>query len=276
MAAAVLIGLSGLWPRQPSLQDEDGSIEVSLRGGAVWAFAWGTASARNSLTGFERGKDVDLRDDFGLVRGEPLLDLALLVRFEHRHRVALHSVFGELSARTVLDRTFEYNDNVFQQGEHARTGLEIDLRDVEYAYRLANDPGWTLWAGAGGRWAHVNVGIRSSTLDPGGSMEATTAVYPTLNAGLEARAGSSWSLALELRGSPAALPLLSSEASRGRFIEARVTLAWSPTDFLRLEVGGSFLWMWHRWRGREPDRHFADNQVDLRLLGPLAGLNVSF
>jgi hypothetical protein len=276
MAVAVLIAILGLFPGQASVQDDETSVEVSLRGGAVWAFSWGTASARNSFTGFERGGAVDLRDDLGLLHGAPLADLALLVQFEHRHRVALHALFGEVSARTVLERTFEYNDNVFEQGEHAQSRLEIDCRDLEYAYRFATGPRWTLWAGAGGRWAHVNVGIRSSSLDPDGSMEATTAVYPTLNAGLAASGDPSWSLGLEVRGSPAALPVLPSDASRGRFVEVRATLGWNLTDFVRLEAGGTLLWMWHRWTGREPDRHFAVNEVDLRLAGPFAGLNISF
>ena len=258
------------------LGSEEPSFGVSVRGGAVWAFAWGAASAKNSFTRFERGEDIDLRDDLGLVHGDALAELALEVRFEHRHRIVAHSLFGDLTMDTVLDRTFEYNDNVFAQGERAKTRREIDLRDLEDAARFVDGPTWTLWAGAGGRWEHVNVGVRSSTLDPGGSMEAGTTVYPTLNAGVTLHFGSSLSLALDLRGSPAALPLRPSHASPGRFGEVRPTLAWNMAKFVRLELGGTFLWTWHRWKGRESDGHFAVNEVDLRLAGPLAELEISF
>jgi hypothetical protein len=110
---------------------ESDGLEATVRARLVWAYAWGRASARNSFTRFERGEDLDLRRDFGLVNGGPVLDAELSVRFERSHRVMLHSLFCILSDRTVLDRTFEYNDNVFQTGEHARAELDLDFRDIE-------------------------------------------------------------------------------------------------------------------------------------------------
>jgi len=255
---------------------EEDPLTVDLRGNAIWAFAWGTASARNSLTGFERGEDLDLRDDFGLLRGTALADSALRLTVQGRHRIVFHDLFGSFSQRTVLDRTFEYNDNVFQKGEHARTNLEIDLRDLEYAAGIFGSPTLNLWAGAGGRWSHLNVGVRSSTLDPAGSMEENTAIYPTLNVAGTYSWTPSMSLALEVRGSPAAVPLGFSHASLGRFVELRSALAWRMTEALSLEMGGVFAWVWQRWRGRESDRHYAVNYVDLLLAGPFLGLEISF
>jgi len=267
-------------PASEALQaDPEGGpegINVDLHGSAVWAFAWGAASARNSFTGFERGEDFDLRDDFGLTQGAPLADLSLHVGFLRRHRVALHSLFGTFSARTEFDRTFEYNDGVFQQGEHAETRLEVDLRDVEYAYRFPGGRSIAFWAGGGTRWAHLNVGVHSSTLDPAGSMEENTAIFPTLVAGIELRPPSGWTLSLDLRGSPAAVPILFHNASRGRFIEAHASVQWSLTGFLKLETGGLMLWTWQRFRGREKDGHDAVNDVDIRIAGPSLGLEFSF
>jgi hypothetical protein len=259
----------------PQADDSDG-LEATVRARFVWAYAWGTASARNSFTRFERGEDLDLRRDFGLVNGGPVLDAELSVRFEGSHRVTLHSLFGVLSDRTVLDRTFEYNDNVFQAGEHARAELDFDFRDVEYAYRFLHSPTLTLWAGVGGRWADLNVGLPSSTLDPEGSMESNKALYPTLNASLQHRWTGSLALDLDVRGSPAAVPVVFAHASLGRFVEARAAVGWRIVDSVLLDAGANFLWVWQRWRGHESDGHFAVNYVDIRLFGPSVGLRISF
>jgi hypothetical protein len=249
---------------------------VTFRGKVLWAWAEGTASAHNSFTGYHRGEDLDLRGDLGLVSPGALLDLELTVRFERSHRLGLHSLYGGLTGHTVLDRTIEYNDNIFQAGEHARTALDLDIRDLDYSYEFPPSGDLRFRAGAGGRWSHMNVGFDSTTLDPAGSMEENTAIFPTLNAALAVDWTPSLVFEVELRGSPAALPFGFSHASLGRFVEINASLGWKISDAFRLEVGGHYSWFWQRWQGRESDGHYAVNYVDLMLLGPWIGLEISF
>lgn len=275
----MLMGVTLLFVLGQEVSDGAGSPEsfsIWLRGNAVWTFAWGTASARNSFVRFERGEDLDLRDDFGLLQGGVLADIDLGVTFARRHRIILHSLYGSLSANTVLPRTFEYNDGVFLENEHAETKLEIDLRDLDYAYRIVDGQPFALWAGAGARWSHWNVGIRSSTRDPAGSMEENTAIFPTLNVGVGYGLAPSLSASLEIRASPAALPILFAHASLGRFVDARLALEWTIASFIKVEAGGMVLWMWQRWRGRESDGHYAVNYVEIVLVGPSVGFTISF
>ncbi len=251
-------------------------FEVTLEARVLWAQAWGSASAHNSFTQYQRGESLDLRDDFGLTQGAALADLDLSVRFADRHRLGIGALSGTFSGHTTLDRTFEYNDNVFQAGESARTSLEIDIRDATYDYRILDDGGTTLWIGGGLRRVVLNVGLESTTLDPQGSMEDNKALFATLHAALQHEIAPSLRLGFEMLGAPAAIPALFSRPSLGRFIQARASIAWEVVGGVTLDAGLDLLWMWQDCEAREPDQHYAVNRVELLLLGPSLGLRIAF
>jgi len=253
---------------------EEPAVSVSLDARVLWASVWGQASAHNSFTGFQQGESLDFRDDFNLDTGA-LLDLRFAVRLGGDHQIAIRSLYGSFESETTLTRTFEYNDNIFQAGEHAKTGLDLDFRDGAYLYRVLRGP-TTLWIGAGGRWAYLNAGISGSTLDSAGSMEAQKAFFPMLQVAVEHRLSPHFTLAADLTGGPAAIAALFRLPSDGRFVEARFSIAWTLGEAFRVELGGDVLWMGLTAQGHESDGHWADNRSELLLLAPSLGLRLDF
>ena len=260
----------------PATQNEGDLFDVRFGARAVWASVRGLASANNDFTQFQRGEDLDLHGDFGLDQGAALADFMLEVRLATSHRIATRTLFGTFWAHTTLDSTFEYNDNTFQSGEEARTTLEIDNLDVGYDYKLLDGHEVTVWMGLGARWAYVNVGLASTTLDPHGSMEESKAIFPTLHVDVNCDVASSVTLNMEAWGSPSAVATVLEKPSLGRFIEIRASIGWNLAGSLFLEGGVEFLWERLEGKIREPDQHFAVNRVDLLLMGPSIGLRVSF
>lgn len=120
-------------------------------------------------------------------------------------------------------------------------------------------------------WGEVEAG---ETKDTRG--ERIKAIVPYGHLGLAVDLGADWGWSADLRGSPAALPILLGEPAEARFLALETAIAWRPNEWLSIELGLEGRWHYLKFEGVALDGTPDINRWRLRFVGPSLAISLRF
>jgi hypothetical protein len=139
----------------------------------------------------ERGTPIDLERDLGLDADNIIANIGLTWRPWENHEFGLSYYTQSADKTRQTQRTFEFEDNLYQANSTVRADSDIDAYEAYYVWWAANHETWTLGPRFGLIWYRLKLGL-SLEVDSNGN-QVGGAVSNSVSADLPAPTiGGSW------------------------------------------------------------------------------------
>jgi hypothetical protein len=246
-------------PKPPPRVVEDRfRVEVLLLGANLDT----TLRVDASLT--DPGTVISAEDDLGLEDSQLLPQAEITLLPGERHIVRLSGLSSHRSAQKVLDRSIEFDDEIYLAGERVDSALNLTMLGLTYGYRFLVRDNYELVGAFGIQITEVeaNAVVRSRVV-----RDAESGVAPLPLLGLEGRYdfNDSWSAEARVQYLTANI-----DDVEGDMLDARAAVTWRMNPYLVFGLG-------YRTFSMDVDSRDQDTPglVDMTMDGPVLFMRAS-